>query len=87
MSDSRRYAPYPAGCGMTRAYLSLLKLDIASAFRYHPLFWMPPLLILSLFIKKEQLARPIRITVLTTFAVLAVGVYLVRLLLYKDFPV
>lgn len=29
------------GCGMTRAYLSLLKLDFKSAYYYHPLFILP----------------------------------------------
>lgn len=29
-----------AGCGITRAYKSLLALDIKQAFRYHPLFWI-----------------------------------------------
>lgn len=27
-----------AGCGMSRAWLSVLRLDMAGAFRYHPLF-------------------------------------------------
>ncbi len=31
------------GCGLTRAFLSLLYGDIASAFFYHPLFFMVPL--------------------------------------------
>ena len=30
------------GCGMSRAYLSLLRLDFASAFSYHPMFWSVP---------------------------------------------
>ena len=29
------------GCGTTRAWLALLKGDVAVAFRFHPLFWMP----------------------------------------------
>lgn len=29
------------GCGMTRAYIMLLKLDMISAFRYHQLFPLP----------------------------------------------
>lgn len=29
-------------CGLTRAYISLLKLDIESAFYYHPLFFLVP---------------------------------------------
>lgn len=32
------------GCGMSRAWLSALQLDLAAAFRYHPLFWCVPLL-------------------------------------------
>ena len=30
-----------AGCGMSRAWLSLLRGDLAAAFAYHPLFWLP----------------------------------------------
>ena len=32
------------GCGMTRAYLCLLRLDIAGAFAMHAMFWSVPLL-------------------------------------------
>lgn len=32
-----------AGCGMTRAYLALLRLDIHAAFEYHCLFPIPAL--------------------------------------------
>ena len=31
-----------AGCGMTRAWLSVLRLDLRQAFYYHPLFLLPP---------------------------------------------
>lgn len=34
------------GCGMSRAYLSLLRGDLAAAFRYHPMFWSVPVLAL-----------------------------------------
>lgn len=30
-----------AGCGMTRAWLALLRLDLRAAWSYHPLFFMP----------------------------------------------
>lgn len=33
------------GCGMTRAWLSALRLDILAAFQHHPLFWSVPLLL------------------------------------------
>ena len=32
------------GCGMSRAWLSALRLDILGAFRYHPMFWSVPVL-------------------------------------------
>ena len=34
------------GCGMTRAFVSALRLDFASAFSYHPMFWSLPLIAL-----------------------------------------
>lgn len=40
------HIPCP-GCGITRAYLSLLRLDIRSAFRFNFMFWSVPLLIVS----------------------------------------
>lgn len=33
-----------AGCGMTRACFSALRLDFSRAFYYHPLFWMVPVI-------------------------------------------
>ena len=38
------------GCGITRAYISLLRLDFAAAFEYNPMFWSVPILgVLYLF--------------------------------------
>lgn len=34
------------GCGMSRAVFSVLKLDFAAAFSYHPMFWSLPILYL-----------------------------------------
>ena len=39
------HIPCP-GCGMTRAWLSALSLDFASAFMHHFMFWSAPLLYL-----------------------------------------
>lgn len=33
-------------CGITRAWLSVLRLDFAEAFAFHPLFWTVPILAL-----------------------------------------
>ena len=32
-------------CGMTRAWLAAFRLDILSAFSYHPMFWSIPALV------------------------------------------
>lgn len=37
------------GCGMTRAYLALIRLDILGAFRLHPMFWSMPILVAYFF--------------------------------------
>lgn len=42
-----------AGCGMTRAWLSLLRLDLQAAFYYHPLFWLPALIMILLLLDKR----------------------------------
>lgn len=34
------------GCGMTRALLAALRLDLRAAFSYHPMFWSLPILYL-----------------------------------------
>jgi len=36
------------GCGLTRAWLSLLGGELAAAFRYHPMFWSIPVFVLFL---------------------------------------
>lgn len=37
--------PCPS-CGMTRAYINLLHLDISGAFRMHFMFWSVPILVI-----------------------------------------
>lgn len=37
------------GCGMTRAYINLVKLNVAGAFEMHPMFWSVPILALYYF--------------------------------------
>ncbi len=42
-----------AGCGMTRAYTALLKLDIKSAIEYHYLFPIPAFWAIYLIFRKH----------------------------------
>ncbi|MCR8634236.1 DUF2752 domain-containing protein [Paenibacillus sp. N5-1-1-5] len=49
---------YCPGCGMTRAVLSLLKLDFYQAFRYNPLlFLILPMYITYTIANKKQMPR------------------------------
>lgn len=47
-----------AGCGMTRAYLSLIQGNIKEAFTYHPLFWTVPIAII-VYIVKDRLPKKV----------------------------
>ena len=48
------------GCGLSRAWLAALRLDLLSAFSYHPMFWSIPVLALFVLfdgrlLRKERL--------------------------------
>lgn len=45
------------GCGMTRAYISLLKGDISAAFGYHFMFWSVPILLIYVFFGEKLLSK------------------------------
>lgn len=46
-----------AGCGMTRAWISVCKLDFASAFHYHPLFFLPLLWLMGYCLRNRMGAK------------------------------
>lgn len=67
-----------AGCGMTRAYLSLLRLDIGEAFAYHPLFWLVPIMFFAIW--KKQKIKPVYYKAILTIAVfLFLTIYIYRI--------
>jgi len=68
-----------AGCGMSRAWLSLLHLDFITAFYYHPLFILPiPAIILLIFrFKMERFLFRIGIGLICGVFII---VYFIRLL-------
>ncbi len=67
------------GCGMTRAWLSLLRLDFRGAVAYHPLFWLPPPFLLCYFFR-DRLPKIVICGGLVAVCVLFCGVYLFRLM-------
>ena len=72
-----------AGCGMSRAWLALLGGNLAGAFAFHPLFWLPvPAAALLLFQKK--LPRRVFRWGIGTVCALFLMVYLARMLAMDD---
>ncbi|MBS5934124.1 MAG: DUF2752 domain-containing protein [Clostridiales bacterium] len=72
-----------AGCGMTRAWLSLLHLDFSAAFTYHPLFMLGPIVAL-LFIFNSYIHRKPRILIWSFLVSAFIIVYLLRLFVFPD---
>ena len=42
-----------AGCGMSRAWIALLHFNIHEAFMYHPLFFLPPVVVIFMLPKSK----------------------------------
>ncbi len=72
-----------AGCGMSRAWMSVLRLDFAGAFYYHPLWVLPvPSLFVVLF-KNRIPDKAYKIFVIT-ICVIFLLVYAYRMLFMPD---
>lgn len=65
------------GCGLTRAYVSLLHGDCNMALIYHPLFILPPI-IYAIYMSKVN--NKIKNMVFLTSVVLFLALYLLRLI-------
>ena len=74
------------GCGMTRALITALSGDLAGAFRMHPLFWLPPLLLAAVLLltllKPDSLHSKKASWVWLACAVIYLSVYAVRMVLF-----
>ncbi len=66
------------GCGMTRAWLSVLRLDFAAAFAFHPLWPLPLLLVVCWFTVRRRSAAAFRLC-LGAAGLLLVIVFVIRL--------
>lgn len=72
-----------AGCGMTRAWSSVLKLDFAGAFYFHPLFWTIPIGIF-VYLFKNHISDKV-ICFMTGIAIfIFITVYIMRMLNPED---
>ena len=73
-----------AGCGMTRACMSALRLDFAAAFSYHPLWIVLPFGVpLGIYFKVKH-HKAALYTLLSVFAAMMLAVYFYRLLTGSD---
>ena len=66
------------GCGMSRACMSVLKLDFAKAFYYHPLFWLMPVVVV-MYLFREKIPGVIQKSFTWIFILLFLGVYIYRM--------
>lgn len=72
-----------AGCGMSRAWMALLRGDLAGAFAFHPLFWLTVPAAALLFFRGRVPPRAFRWGAGIVCALFLV-VYLVRMLAPED---
>ena len=72
-----------AGCGMSRAWIAFLQLDMAKAFEYHPLFWLPPIAVIVLLCKSKINIKIYKIFIFTIVLMFAI-VYICRLIWSGD---
>lgn len=72
-----------AGCGMSRAWLAFLRLDMAKAFEYHPLLGLPPIAVIVLLCKSKINIKIYKIIIFTIILMFAI-VYICRLIWSGD---
>ncbi|WP_277219137.1 DUF2752 domain-containing protein [Peptoniphilus vaginalis] len=70
-------------CGMTRAYLSLLRLDFKSAYYYHPLFVLPALGLI-IYIFRDKFSKNFLSGIEVSFVLVFLIVYVFRMMDPKD---
>lgn len=71
------------GCGMTRAWLSLLHLDFAKAFHCHPLFITAPFIAAAFLLDDWIDIKKYRWVIVLTAAIYII-VYLIRIIWFPD---
>lgn len=68
-----------ASCGMSRAWIALLHFNIHEAFMYHPLFFLPPVVVIVMLLKSK-----INIKIYKIFMFTMVGAFVI-VYLYRMF--
>lgn len=65
-------------CGMTRAWVLAFTFHFGEAWRFHPLFFLIPVIILFILFK-EKIGEKLFSGVMLSFAVIFIAVWLVRM--------
>ncbi len=69
-----------AGCGMSRAWIALLHFNIHDALMYHPLFFLPPVVVIVMLLKSKINIKFYKVFMFT-MACAFVIVYLYRMIM------
>ena len=72
-----------AGCGMTRAWIYVLKLDFPRAFQFHPLFWTVPIGS-AVYLFREHIPYKVVRFLANIGIILFVTVYIIRMINPED---
>ena len=67
-----------AGCGMSRAWIALLHFNLHEAFMYHPLFFLPPVVVIVMLLKSKIKIKFYKIFMFTMAGAFVI-VYLYRM--------
>ncbi len=67
-----------AGCGMSRAWIALLHFNIHEALMYHPLFFLPPVVVIVMLLKSKINIKVYKIFMFTIAGAFVI-VYLYRM--------
>lgn len=72
-------------CGMSRAWLAALRLELQTAFTYHPMFWSLPVLALVFLLDGFPIpGHRVSRWLYTGILVLLIGCYFLRLYLFLN---
>lgn len=79
---------YCPSCGMTRAYVSLLHLDIRQAFYYNPVFLIIPLIIFPFIIEQFffKIKKSTKTMYFSILIIILIVAWIIRLYLYFPNP-
>lgn len=74
------------GCGLTRAFFSLLRLDIVGAFNYNPMIFIMPLILFYIIFNDIPWVNKSRKYVYSTVIIIFIITYILRMIFVYPNP-